>query len=141
MSREVNAPFEKCFPGFSYALTPEEERFIKHLKEFEFLDSKREQPENMTRRVQAKWMAIPLGTFDRCGKSLLELGLVTKISPPEAPTTIRYRIDWNVHDKLVAIVMITRKIDLLLTFFNHHCRQLRKSIADLTDEEINTLRK
>jgi hypothetical protein len=141
MSKEVNAPFEKCFPGFSYALSPEEERFLKHLKEFEYLDSKRVSAENMTRKECARRMALKLGTFDRCGKSLCQLGIVTKISPPEAPTYVRYRIVWNVHDKLVSIVTMTRRIDLLLEFFKFHCRKLGKSIAELTDEEINTLRK
>jgi hypothetical protein len=141
MSKEVNAPFEKCFPAFSYVLSPQEERFIKHVKEFEFLDSKRSRPENMTRREYARRMALKLGTFDRCGRSLCKLGLVTKISPPEAPTCIRYRIDWEVHDKLVAIVSMTRRIDLLTQFFNYHCQKLGKSISELTDHEIASLRK
>lgn len=129
--------FEKSYPGFSYVLTPEEERFLKHLKEIEFL-KKLGHKVDFTRGEYMRRMGLREYTFDQCGKSLCRLGLVVKTSN-SSRNRVHYRINEPVYEKLVRIVSTTRNVDRLIEFFSFHIFKLGKSIDELTDEEIARL--
>lgn len=127
----------KATPGFSYVLTPEEERFLKHLKEIEFL-KKLGHKVDFTRGEYMRRMGLREYTFNQCGKSLCRLGLVVKTSN-SSRNRVHYRINEPVYEKLIRIVSTTRNIDRLIEFFSFHVFKLGKSIDELTDEEIARL--
>lgn len=135
--RKQNESFEKTHPGFSYILSPEEERFLKHLKEIEYL-RRLGQKVDFTRAEYMKRMALREYTFDRCGKSLCKLGLAIKTSD-SSRNKVHYRLNEPVYKRLVHIVSLTRNIDRLIQFFDFHVFKLGKSIAELTDKDIEGL--
>jgi len=131
-------PFEKSFPGFSYVLSPEEERFIKHMSEIEYL-RRQGQKVDFTRAEYMKRMALREHTFERCAASLCRLGLVVK-SADSGRNRVNYRLNVPTCDRLVKIVSTTRHIDRLTQFFDFHVFKLGKSIAELTDEDVAVLK-
>lgn len=135
--RKRNESFEKAHPGFSYVLSPEEERFLKHLLEIEYL-RKLGQKVDFTRAEYMKRMALKEYTFDRCGRSLCALGLALKTSD-SSRNRVHYRLNRPIYDKLVNIVSTTRNIDRLIEFFDFHVFKLGKSIEELTVEDIERL--
>lgn len=135
--RKPNEPFEKSYPGFSYVLSPDEERFIKHMREIAFL-RRRGEKTNFTRAEYMRRMGLREYTFDRCAKSLCELGLIVKTSD-SSRNRVHYSLNEPVYDKLVRIVSTTRNIDRLIEFFAFHVFKLGKSIESLSDEEIEGL--
>lgn len=130
--------FEKCYPGFSYLLNPEEERFLKHMKEIAFL-SRRGEKTDFTRAEYRRRMGLKEYTFDRCARTLCQMGLIIKTSD-SSRNHVHYELHEEAYDRLVQVVSATRNIDRLIEFFNFHIFQLGKSIPDLTDTEINRLR-
>lgn len=135
--KKLNEPFEKSYPGFSYLLSPEEERFLKHMKEIAFLHRRGEKTD-FTRAEYMRRMGLKEYTFDRCAKSLCELGLIVKTSD-SSRNRVHYSLDEAVYDKLVRIVSLTRNIDRLIGFFDFHVFKLGKSIEILSDEDIEGL--
>ncbi len=73
----INIAFLKAQVGFSYLLSPEEERVIKHLQEIEYFDSIGYES-FYSRREYARIMGISILVFDRCVKSLCRMGLIVK---------------------------------------------------------------
>lgn len=136
-ARRSNESFEKCYPGFSYILTPDEERFLKHLKEIEFL-RRMGQKVDFTRAEYMRRMGLKEYTFDQCGKSLCRLGLAIKTSD-SSRNRVHYRLNEPVYEKLVRVVSTTRNIERLIGFFDFHVRKLGKSIDELTDQDIEGL--
>ena len=135
--RKSNEPFEKSYPGFSYVLSPEEERFLKHMKEIAFL-CRRGEKTDYTRAEYMRRMGLREYTFDRCAKSLCNLGLIVKTSD-SSRNRVHYSLNEPVYDKLVRIVSTTRNIDRLIAFFDFHVFKLGKSIGSLEDDEIEGL--
>lgn len=136
-SRKTNVSFEKSYPGFSYVLSPDEERFLKHMKEIAFL-RRRGEKTDFTRSEYMRRMGLKEYTFDRCAKSLCQLGLIRKTAD-SSRNRVHYNLNEPVYDKLVRIVSTTRNIDRLIVFFAFHVFKLGKSIESLRDEEINEL--
>lgn len=140
MKTEQNFPayFVQIPFGFSYLLSSDEERFLKHLLEFEWMEK---MGGNLisTRVVYSQRMNIPLFTFDRCGKSLCRLGLATKSDNPSG--MIKYNLNRPVFERLTYIVSVTKNPWRLMEFFKLHITTLGKSIPDLTDEDIAALRR
>ncbi len=120
--------------GFSYVLSPDEGRFVQHLREIEFL-RQRGHKVDYTRAEYAKRMGLREFTFDRCAKSLCRLGLVTK-TDLSSRRRVDYRIDESAYKRLVQIVSVTRNIDKLIQFFDFHVSKLGKSIGEITDEDV-----
>ncbi|WP_418665314.1 hypothetical protein [Alistipes finegoldii] len=132
-------PSGMSFPGFSYLLSPDQERFIKHMREFEHMRSYGWNV-NFTRGEYMRRMGLREYTFDRCARSLCDLGLIQR-TEDSSRNRVHYRLVEPVFDKLVRIVSMTRNSDKLIDFFNFYCRKLGKSIPELTDEEISSLRR
>lgn len=130
-------PFEKSYPGFSYILTPEEERFLKHMKEIAYLRRRGEKTE-FTRSEYMRRMGLREYTFDRCARSLCELGLIVKTSD-SSRNRVHYDLNEFAYEKLVHIVCQTRNIDRLIEFFDFHVFKLGKSIGSIREEEIRQL--
>lgn len=135
--RKNKEPFEKSYPGFSYVLTPDEERFLKHMKEISFL-RRRGEKTDFTRAEYMRRMGLREYTFDCCARSLCKLGLVVKTSD-SSRNRVHYDLNEPVYEKLVRIVCLTRNIDRLIEFFDFHIFKLGKSIASLREEEIGQL--
>lgn len=135
--RKVNKPFEKAYPGFSYALSAEEERFLKHMLEFAYLRRKGEKTD-FTRAEYMRRMGLKEYTFDRCAKTLCELGLIVRTAECNR-NRVHYILNEPVYDKLVRIVSTTRNIDRLIEFFDYHVFILGKSIKNLSEEDIEGL--
>lgn len=135
--KKQNESFEKAYPGFSYVLSPDEERFLKHLKEIEYL-RRLGQKVDFTRAEYMRRMRLKEYTFDQCGKSLCRLGLAVKTSD-SSRNRVHYRLNEPIYNKLVRIVSITRNIDRLIEFFDFHVFKLGKSIEELTDEDMEGL--
>ena len=74
-TKRQHAPGGLAYPGFSYLLSPEEERFLKHMKEFEYI-RRRGYSVNFTRAQYMRRMGLREYTFDRCARSLCRLGLI-----------------------------------------------------------------
>lgn len=129
--------FEKSYPGFSYVLTPDEERMLKHLLEIEYL-RKLGHKVDFTRAEYMKRMALREYTFDRSARSLCRLGLAVKTAD-SSRNRVQYRLNSEMYLKLVHIVSLTRNIDRLVQFFDFHIFKLGKSIGELTEEDIRTL--
>lgn len=136
-AKTQNGSFEKTYPGFSYVLSPEEERFLKHLKEIEFL-KKLGQKVDFTRAEYMRRMMLKEYTFDQCGKSLCRLGLAVKTSD-SSRNRVHYQLNEPVYNKLVRIVSATRNIDRLIEFFDFHVFKLGKSIEELSDDDMEGL--
>ena len=130
--------FEKCYPGFSYLLSPEEERFLKHMKEIAYL-ARRGEKTNFTRAEYRRRMGLREYTFDRCARTLCQIGLVIKTTD-SCRNYVHYELCEEAYARLVQVVSATRNVDRLIEFFNFHIFQLSKGLLDLTDEEINRLR-
>lgn len=130
--------FEKCYPGFSYLLSPEEERFLKHMKEIAFL-ARRGEKTDFTRAEYRRRMGLREYTFDRCARTLCRMGLVVKTTD-SSRNHVHYELNEEAYERLVQIVSATRNIDRLIEFFNFHVFQLGKTILELKDVEINRLR-
>jgi len=128
----VKAPF-----GFSYVLLPEEERFVKHLKEIEHL-RRLGHKVDFTRAEYMRRMALREHTFDRCAASLCRLGLVIKTAD-SSRNKVHYRMNEAAYKRLAEIVSMTRNVDMLTRFFDFHVFKLGKSIDQLTDEDIEGL--
>lgn len=139
MKKKTNpaASFEKAYPGFSYILTPDQERFMKHMTEIAFL-RRRGEKTDFTRAEYMRRMGLKEYTFDRCAKSLCELGLIIKTAD-SSRNRVHYSLNEPVYDKLVRIVSTTRNIDRLIGFFAFHVFKLGKSIESLSDEQIDGL--
>ncbi len=73
----INIAFLKAQVGFSYLLSPEEERVIKHLQEIEYYDSIGYES-FYSRREYARIMGLSILVFDRCVRSLCRMGLIVK---------------------------------------------------------------
>ncbi len=129
--------FIKAHFGLSYVLSSDEERFLKHLMEIEYL-RKLGQKVDFTRGEYMKRMALREFTFDRCAKSLCRLGLIVK-SAHSSRNRVHYRLNEPTYNRLVQIVSSTRNIDRLIQFFDFHVFKLEKGIGDLTDEDIEAL--
>lgn len=129
--------FAKAPFGFSYILSPEEERFVKHLREIEYL-RRLGHKVDFTRAEYMRRMALREYTFDRCAASLCRLGLVVKTAE-SSRNKVNYRLNEAVYKRLAHIVSITRNVDLLARFFDFHVFKLGKSIEQLTDEDIEGL--
>ncbi|MDR2890573.1 MAG: hypothetical protein LBV18_03080 [Alistipes sp.] len=135
--RKNNESFVKIPFGFSYVLSPEQERFVKHLKEIEYL-RRMGQKVDFTRAEYMKRMGLREFTFDKCAASLCRLGLVVK-SADSGRNRVNYRLNGPVYDRLAKIVSTTRHIDKLTQFFDFHVVKLGKSIEQLTDGDIEAL--
>ena len=135
--RKPTESFEKSYPGFSYVLSPDEERFLKLMKEIAFL-RRRGEKTDFTRAEYMRRMGLREYTFDHCAKSLCGLGLIIKTAD-SSRNKVHYSLNEPVYDKLVRIVSTTRNIDRLIEFFNFHVFKLGKSIEELNDEEIEGL--
>ena len=131
-NRRVNVSAE-----LRYLLSPEEERFLKHMKEFEYI-RRRGYSVNFTRAQYMRRMGLREYTFDRCARSLCRLGLIVK-TEDSSRNRVHYRLNEEAYERLVRIVTTTRNIDRLIAFFDLHCFKLGKDILSLTDEEIDTL--
>ena len=136
-TKRQHAPGGLAYPGFSYLLSPEEERFLKHMKEFEYI-RRRGYSVNFTRAQYMRRMGLREYTFDRCARSLCRLGLIVK-TEDSSRNRVHYRLNEEAYERLVRIVTTTRNIDRLIAFFDLHCFKLGKDILSLTDEEIDTL--
>jgi hypothetical protein len=137
MSRKAEKSFEKAYIGFSYVISPDEERFIKHMKEIEYL-RRLGQKVDFTRAEYARRMGLREYTLDKCAESLCRLGLVVKTAD-SCRNRVYYRLDRSAYDRLVGIVSMTRNVDKLIQFFDFHVRQLGKSVGELTGEDIEGL--
>ena len=136
-TKRQHAPGGLAYPGFSYLLSPEEARFLKHMKEFEYI-RRRGHSVNFTRAQYMRRMGLREYTFDRCARSLCRLGLIVK-TEDSSRNRVHYRLNEEAYERLVRIVTTTRNIDRLIAFFDLHCFKLGKDILSLTDEEIDTL--
>lgn len=130
--------FEKCYPGFSYLLNPDEERFLKHMKEIAYL-ARRGEKTDFTRAEYRRRMGLREYTFDRCAQVLCRMGLVVKTSD-SSRNHVHYELNEEAYERLVQIVSATRNINRLIEFFNFHIFQLGKTILEVSDAEINRLR-
>lgn len=135
--RRNNEPFEKSYPGFSYVLSPEEERFLKHMKEIAFL-RRRGEKTDFTRAEYMRRMGLREYTFDRCAKSLCQMGLVIRTAD-SSRNRVHYDLNESTYDKLVWIVSQTRNTDRLIEFFDFHIFKLGKSIDSIREDEIRQL--
>ncbi len=133
----INIAFLKAQVGFSYLLSPEEERVIKHLQEIEYFDSIGYES-FYSRREYARIMGISILVFDRCVKSLCRMGLIVK-TEKSSRNRVQYRINEPAYHRLVKIVSVNRNCDRLKQFFDFHILQLGKTIEEVTDEEIKRL--
>lgn len=88
-TKRQHAPGGLAYPGFSYLLSPEEERFLKHMKEFEYI-RRRGYSVNFTRAQYMRRMGLREYTFDRCARSLCRLGLIVK---PRTAAATEYTTD------------------------------------------------
>lgn len=125
-------------PGVSYLLSPEEERFLKHMLEIEYMQG-RGCDVNFTRAQYMRRMGLREYTFDRCARSLCRLGLIVK-TEESSRNRVRYRIERQAYKRLERIVRTTRSPERLIAFFDFHCAKLGKSIPEISDEEIDSLK-
>lgn len=137
--RERPTPCGMAYPGFSYLLSPDEERFLKHMRELEYMRGKGVEV-SLTRAEYMRWMGLREYTFDRCARSLCRLGLIRR-TEESGRNKVHYRLDKAAYERLVRIVTATRSIERLIAFFDYHCVELGKSIPELTDREIGFLRR
>ena len=133
----INIAFLKAQVGFSYLLSPEEERVIKHLQEIEYYDSIGYES-FYSRREYARIMGLSILVFDRCVKSLCRMGLIVK-TEKSSRNRVQYRINGPAYHRLVKIVSVNRNCDRLKQFFDFHILQLGKTIEEVTDEDIKRL--
>ena len=133
----INIAFLKAQVGFSYLLSPEEERVIKHLQEIEYYDSIGYES-FYSRREYARIMGLSILVFDRCVRSLCRMGLIVK-TEKSSRNRVQYRINGPAYHRLVKIVSVNRNCDRLKQFFDFHILQLGKAIEEVTDEEIKRL--
>jgi hypothetical protein len=129
--------FLKAYYGFSYLLSPEEERIIKHLKEIDYIGSIGFNS-LYSRAGYARIMGLSVFAFDRCAKSLCRMGLLVKTENSNR-NRVQYRINGPAYHRLVRIVSVNRNSDRLKQFFDFHILQLGKTIEEVTDEEIKQL--
>lgn len=113
-TKRQHAPGGLAYPGFSYLLSPEEERFLKHMKEFEYI-RRRGYSVNFTRAQYMRRMGLREYTFDRCARSLCRLGLIVK-TEDSSRNRVHYRLNEEAYERLVRIVTTTRNIDRLIAF-------------------------
>ncbi len=133
----INIAFLKAQVGFSYLLSPEEERVIKHLQEIEYYDSIGYES-FYSRREYARIMGLSILVFDRCVRSLCRMGLIVK-TEKSSRNRVQYRINGPAYHRLVKIVSVNRNCDRLKQFFDFHILQLGKTIEEVTDEDIKRL--
>lgn len=136
-ANRINIAFLKAQVGFSYLLSPEEERVIKHLQEIEYFDSIGYES-FYSRREYARIMGLSILVFDRCVKSLCRMGLIVK-TEKSSRNRVQYRINGPAYHRLVKIVSVNRNCDRLKQFFDFNILQLGKTIEEVTDADIKRL--
>ena len=136
--RKPQEPFIKTYPGISYLLSPDEERFLKHMVDIEFLERCGHKTD-FTRREYMERMGLKEYTFDHCAKNLCDLELISKTSD-SSRNKVHYTLNRPVYDKLILIATITRNHKRLIDFFGFNILKLGRTIESITDEEIDSLR-
>jgi hypothetical protein len=133
-----NLAYLKTHVGFSYLLSAEEERVLKHMKELDYF-RRIGHKVDYTRAEYAKRMALGIITFDRCIGSLCRIGLISKIEG-SSRNKVHYSLNNPAYNRLVQIVSTTMNTDRLTQFFDFHIFQLGKTIPEITDQDIEALR-
>ncbi len=131
--------FVKYHLGLSYILSPTEARFIMHMVEIHHMTLWGFKTD-FTRAEYMRRMGLREHAFDSAAKSLTRMGLVRRRSE-SSRNRVHYSLDTTVYDRLVVIVSATRNIDRLIGFIDFNIRKLGKSIASITDEEIEGIEK
>ena len=130
--------FVKYHLGLSYILSPAEARFMMHMDEIDHLEQLGFKTD-FTRRELMKRMGLGEHTFDSAVRSLLAMGLIVR-GPECSRNRVSYSLDRMVYGRLVIISSATRNINRLMQFFDTHLRKDGRSIASITDQEIEELK-
>lgn len=127
----------KGYVGFSYLLTPTQERFMKHM-----VDIQRQRDAgykaDYTRAEYMEMMDLKEFSFDSCAKSLLEMGLITRLAE-SSRNRVFYLLNHENFERLVDLVSATSNRTRLARYIHRNLKKLGRKISDITDEEIELL--
>ncbi|NDV80808.1 hypothetical protein D0T87_02295 [Bacteroides sp. 51] len=123
--------------GFSYLLSPTQERFLIHMVDFDYL-KRYGNDINWSKAEYMKRMGLTEYAFDRAAKKLVQMGLIDK-SVNEAGNRVYYSLNKPVYDRLGVILSSTRNVNRLISFCETKFMKENRDIMSITDEELEEL--
>lgn len=130
--------FVKFYPGLSYLLGRDEIYFLLHIMDIEYL-RQNNYGCNWYKGEYMQRMQMSRYTFDRCVKKLLKLELIIR-KENNRGNEVSYGLNLPVYNQLVKILEATYNYHALIQFFDNIVRKQGRSIASITQHEINSLK-
>lgn len=131
--------YVKAHLGFSYVLTPAQERFLKHMVELHRLKSLEAGfKTDLTRREYMKLMDLREFTFDATARELVDMGLIIRRGKSNR-NRVYYDLNTEAYERLVDLASCTSSLERLARFIDFNIKKLGRCIDSITYEEMESL--
>lgn len=134
--RLKNIKFEKCYTQLWYVFDPAEMMFIINIRSIQRISSLGYSTD-WSKDFLMNRMNMRRSTFNRCEKRLIEMELLERRAVGK-----KICYDWNndLFESLVLIVSASNDVFVVKEFCKRKFITEKKGIADITEEEIESLK-
>ena len=131
----MHAPLTvRCYLGFSYLLSPAEERLLTHMVYFD-QQTRLGHYTDFTRTQYMKRIGLREHAFDSAVRSLAEMGLITRVAE-SSQNRVHLSLNAEVYKRLIRICSASESWEKLSYFLDFNFRKLGRRIDEISDEEL-----